>query len=154
MHTFIPVCTELMFNKAEVNHPDRSQDKYWVSCHVTRHRTIRASLLDSKKKKQLYINWKHIWEISSCKKCVPDHSVVCTCQLMCNTKEQCEVNAINHDFEVKSFINISSGQQGQMHLHNPKDKWIRFPHHMFFQGLVCPKSHKHRLSALNTGCSV
>lgn len=48
-------------------------------------------------------------------------------------KLRSKVNAINRDSEVKSFINISSGQQGQMHLHNPKDKWIRFPRHMQFR---------------------
>lgn len=45
-------------------------------------------------------------------------------------KLQSKVNTINRDPELKSFINISSGQRAQMHLHNPKDKWIRFPRHM------------------------
>lgn len=46
-------------------------------------------------------------------------------------KLRSKVNAIKRDSGVKkSFINVSSGQQGQMHLHNPKDKWIRSPRHM------------------------
>lgn len=44
--------------------------------------------------------------------------------------DQSKVNAINRDCWVMSFINISSRYQGQMHLHTPKDKWIRFPRHM------------------------
>lgn len=67
-------------------------------------------------------------------------------------KSRREASAVIHDSEVKRFINISLGHQGQTHPPKAKDKWSGFPRHAGFRALPPLKPRKHRLPTITTGC--